>query len=112
MPKYANLIEPNTKYVMKNLLQHCHEWKSQYYNRIMNATLWIVFSVLLCSVLYYCKKTKQSSVNNKKIHERHKKEHTLQTLQNLNQINQKVQSERISNIPFDTTFNLDNKIFI
>lgn len=112
MPKYARLVEPNMENIMQNLLQNCREWKSNYYNRMINATLLILFVLTTGITLYYCKNTKQVTTKAKKRHEQHKKEHTLRTLQTLQKINQKVQSERISSVPFDRTFNLDNKIFI
>lgn len=112
MSGYARLVEPNMQNVMQNLLQNCHECKSRYYNRIVNATLLIVFCLITGTTLYYCKKTKHEYLKQNKNHEKCKKEHTLRTLQNLQHINQKVQSERISSIPFDSTFNLDNKIFM
>ena len=112
MPKYATLVEPNMQNSMRNLLQNCHEWKTQYYNRIINASLLFMFILITSTTLYYCKTTKQSTTKEKIRNEQYKKEHTLRTLQNLQSINQKVQSERISSVPFDRTFNLDNKIFM
>lgn len=105
----ANLIEPGMKYFMSTLLQECQLLKYEYYNRMFNAIVFVFFILVTFGILYYCKHTKENQVQNEKDQYQSKKQHTLKTLQSIQKYKQKTESERISNIPFQTS---DYKIFM
>jgi len=110
MTNYAKLTEPGMEYFTNKLLQKCKMWKYNYYNRILNITIFVIFVTICACVLYYCKYSKTMKEKNKSQHDQFKKQHTLDTLKVLQKLKQKVHSERISNLPFES--NLDNKIFV
>lgn len=106
---YANLTEPGMKHFTSVLLQNCKVLKYEYYNRIFNAIIFVLFVIITCFILYYCKYTKENRIQNEEHQYESKQKHTLRTLQNIQKYKQKIESERISNIPFQTS---DYKIFM
>lgn len=110
MTNYAKLTEPGMEYFTSKLLQKCKIWKYNYYNRIFNISIFMVFCITLVGMLYYCKYSKTKKEKNRLKDSQQKKQHTIDTLKVLQKLNQKVHSERISNLPFES--NLDNKIFV
>ena len=52
----SHLIEPGVRYFYQKTLQGCHHVKENYYNGLYNLGLLIVFSGILCCILYYTEK--------------------------------------------------------
>ena len=91
-----NLIEPGVKYFLNTTLEQCHIIKHKYYNFIYNLGLFILFSVILVSVLYY----KYTIKNNKKIQDekkRQEKEYILNKLRFM----QDYRNSQVSNLVTD-----------
>ena len=90
------LIEPGMKYFINASLEQCHHIKSKYNNFIYNLGLFILFSVILVSVLYY----KYTIKNNKKIQDekkRQEKEYILNKLRFM----QDYRNSQVSNLVTD-----------
>jgi hypothetical protein len=55
-----HLTEPGIKSYFKDSFQQCKEYKLVYYTRVLNFVLFLVFIVILFTLLYFKKKDKIS----------------------------------------------------
>jgi Na+-transporting NADH:ubiquinone oxidoreductase subunit NqrC len=52
------LIEPNARYFLYNTLQKCHDHRVQIYTMVLNVGIFLLFVLIVGSILYYCYKKK------------------------------------------------------
>jgi hypothetical protein len=54
------LIEPTVKYYMDNILQSCHNNRTQIYYYTLNISVLVLFIIIVCVTLYYCRSQKKT----------------------------------------------------
>jgi len=50
----SHLIENGSYHYMNNLLHQCHENRVNIYLYILNISIFLIFTLSVCGVLYYC----------------------------------------------------------
>jgi hypothetical protein len=58
METTARLIEPSVKYYLQSSLQSCHNTRVKIYSLIFNASIFILFVLIVGGILYYSYKNK------------------------------------------------------
>ena len=56
--EFPRLIETNVKNYLFDNLQKCHEQKTILYSWIVNISIFVIFCIILFTVLYFCRKRK------------------------------------------------------
>jgi len=107
--KTNNFLEPGIKYMLTNNLQEYKKYKFEFTSQIINFLLFISFTIILATMLYYCYKNK----NNKKV-----KYSNFDIQKYIINTVDKIQKERnkknmITDLPpFDEEIYLNNKKFL
>lgn len=102
--KNPSLIEPGVRYFLKETLKQCQDKKLTYYYYYWNIGLFILFLVILGSLLTWKKKTK---LTNDEIITKRKQQQTyiLEKLKKLQQTKEKENAQIITNLPkFESNF--------
>ena len=92
------LIEPGTKYFLRETLKECHNKKSHFYNSLVNFILFILFFMSLGTFLYYKHKTRLTP-KEKKEREKKEQEYILTKLKTLNNNVQRKNNTLITDLP-------------
>lgn len=92
------LVEPGFKYFLNDTLRQCHEFKNKYHNYLMNFFLFLLFFLLVISVLVYKYKGKISD-EEKHIKEREKQEYILSKIKNYQDTKRRAHQELITGLP-------------
>lgn len=50
----SNLVDPETKNYLYNVLNHCHQTRLALYSQIWNGLAWVIIFVCISSLLYVC----------------------------------------------------------
>jgi len=58
--KLPSLIENNTRSYLQQVLQKCNQHRASIYQFSLNIGVFIIFTIVLCSVLYSCYKSKKT----------------------------------------------------
>ena len=103
------LIETGTKYFMKETLKNCRELKKNYYNRIINIILTMLFFCMIMGFLYYKKKTKLTPEEKEKL-SLEKENFFLNKIKQFRENNKKENNNLITNLPqFESHFEVLHK---
>jgi hypothetical protein len=98
------LTEPGVKYFIGETLKQCHNFKEQYQNMIFNVGLFIIFVIILGSLLLYKYKGKLTP---EEIEEKEsiKKHYILSKIKNFQDAKIRAQQELITGLPhWETEF--------
>ena len=106
-----SLIEPGTKYFLKETLKNCRKKKNKYYSELINLGLFCFFFVLFGGIIYYKYRTRPDDESRKK--KQHLKQtYILSKIQSLTDKVHKKEENRITNLPrFESDFELLHKNF-
>ena len=103
------LIETGTKYFMKETLKNCRDLKKNYYNRIINIILTMLFFCMIMGFLYYKKKTKLTPEEKEKL-SLEKENFFLNKIKQIRENNKKENNNLITNLPqFESHFKVLHK---
>jgi len=103
------LIETGTKYFMKETLKNCRDLKKNYYNRIINIILTMLFFCMIMGFLYYKKKTKLTPEEKEKL-SLEKENFFLNKIKQIRENNKKENNNLITNLPqFESHFEVLHK---
>jgi hypothetical protein len=98
MDNKPNLIEPGTKYFLRNTLESCKKFRERHINFIFNLTLIIGFLIVLGIILYFrFKGNINPEEKRKKL--RKEKEYILTKLVQLSDYKKKKSQNLITNLP-------------
>jgi len=92
------LTEPGIKYFINDMLKQCHNVKEKYQNMIINVGLFVMFFVILGSILIYKYKGKLTKEEMKE-KERIKNQYVLSKIQNYKIAKLKEQQSLITGLP-------------
>ena len=92
------LIEPGTKYFLRETLKNCSKKRLFYNTVVLNIGLLLIFSAILGTFLYYRHKTKLTPKEKKEKLKR-EQEYIMVKLRNFNEEAQKKQNLLITNLP-------------
>ena len=92
------LIEPGVKYFLNETLKQAHAFKMKYYNVVFNVGLFILFVVILGSILIYKYKGKmtEEEIRVKNIQ---KQQYILSKIKKLQQAKRTAHQELITGLP-------------
>jgi hypothetical protein len=103
------LIEPGTKYFLRETLKNCHNKRTYYYSSVINLLLLLFFLVFLGTFLYYKHKTRLTP-KEKKEKQKEQQEYILTKLKTLNDNTQRKNNLLITNLPrFENDFEMMHK---
>ena len=106
-----SLIEPGTKYFLKETLKKVHIEKTEYDNNLFNIFLFFAFLLMGFVILNYKYKSKPNN-EEKKRKDNLKKNYILNKIKSLSAKKQKEYDEMITNLPkFESNFELLHKKF-
>jgi len=94
----SHLIEPGVRYFDQKTLQGCHHVKENYYNGLYNLGLLIVFSGILCCILYYKRKGRPTLEDREK-KKRLQYEYIVSKLRNYQDIRARQAPNIVANLP-------------
>ena len=106
---YPTLIEPGTRYFLKETLKQCSTKKNHFYNNIFNVSFFFIFLAILGTFLFYKHKTKLTpkEQEEKKISEQ---EYIMTKLRIFNEEAQRKHNLLITNLPrFESDFEMLHK---
>ena len=92
------LVDYNIKVSIHDSLKRAYEYKLNFYNNLLNYSLFIIFSVTLCLFLYFRYKGKITPEELYK-KENEKRIYVLSKLQQLNHIQTSQNNKLITNLP-------------
>jgi len=92
------LIEPGTKYFLRETLKNCSKKKLFFNTVVLNITLFFIFSTILGTFLYYRHKTRLTPKERKEKLKR-EQEYIMVKLKNFNEEAQRKQNLLITNLP-------------
>jgi hypothetical protein len=92
------LIEPGTKYFLRETLRNCNNKKVYYYSLIFNLVCFFIFFGILVTFLYYRKKTKLTPKEKEKMKIK-EQEYIMTKLKNFNEEAQRQHNLLITNLP-------------
>jgi len=111
METKPSLIEPGTKYFLKETLKQVHKDKSNYDNNLLNVFLFFMFIIIAFVILNYKYKSKPNE-NEKKNKEKLKKNYILNKIKQINDKQRKQHDKMITNLPkFESNFEMLHKKF-
>ena len=90
------LCEPGIKYYLRSSLKESHKFKEKYINFFYNIGMFVIFIVVLFSILYYRYKGRLTK-GEVELKNRRKQEYIVSKLQQLSAI--KKNNEMLTNIP-------------
>lgn len=106
-----SLIEPGTKYFLKETLRKVHVEKTEHDNNLFNIFLFFTLLLALFAILNYKYKSKPNN-DEKKRKDNLKKNYILNKIKSLSLKKQKEYDEMITNLPkFESNFELLHKKF-
>lgn len=75
------LVEPGTRYFLKETLYQCAKYKKEYYNNLINIVIFVSFILAITLFLYFKYKGKPTPMQ-KMLNERKKKHYILSRIKN------------------------------
>jgi hypothetical protein len=100
------LTEPGVKYFLNETLKQCREFKNTYHNLLFNISLFVIFFVILGSLLLIKYKGKLTP-SEKEMKNRQKQQYILSKIKNYQDAKQIAQQELISGLPhWDTEYDI------
>ena len=94
----TKLVEPGVKYFISYSLKQCREFKDKYMNIIFNIVMFVVFILLVTSILIYKYKGKITPVE-LEIKNRKKQEYIISKLQQIAHIKKQTSERLITDLP-------------
>tara|TARA_Y100000389_G_scaffold47718_1_gene42878 strand:- start:1641 stop:1991 length:351 start_codon:yes stop_codon:yes gene_type:complete len=111
MDNKPNLIEPGTKYYLKNTLESCKKFREKHINFILNLSLISGFILILSLILYFRYKGNISlEEKNKKI--KKEKEYIMTKLVQISDYKKKKSQNLITNLPEPDFYNNPETIIL
>jgi hypothetical protein len=107
------LIEPGTKYFIKESLKNCNNFRNNYNNYVINLILLFVFLLILGMFLYIRYKGKLTPLEKEnKLNEQ--KHYVLSKIRQLQDVKRQKSQELVTNLPkFDEyDYNQNNKYYV
>jgi hypothetical protein len=104
-----SLTEPGVKYFLRETLKKCHVKKEAWFNTIWNCGFFLLFIIILGSILAYRKREKLTPEDKKKKKE---KDHAymMTKIKTIQKENKKEQLNIITNLPkFESDFEIMHK---
>jgi hypothetical protein len=92
------LIEPGVKYFLGQTLKQCKEFKNKHNNLLFNIFLFLLFVLILASILLYKYKGKVSHAE-KEVQDREKKQYILTRIKNFQDAKRLASQELITGLP-------------
>jgi hypothetical protein len=92
------LIEPGVKYFLGQTLKQCKEFKNKHNNLLFNIFLFLLFCLILASILLYKYKGKVSPAE-KEVQDREKKQYILTRIKNFQDAKRLASQELITGLP-------------
>jgi len=92
------LIEPGVKYFLSQTLKQCHDFKSKYYNFMLNLCFFLLFCSLLGFMLIYKYKGKLTPAE-KHQKNKEKQQYILSKVKNYQDSKRRAQQELITGLP-------------
>jgi membrane protein insertase Oxa1/YidC/SpoIIIJ len=92
------LTEPGVKYFLSNTLKNCHEIKNKFHTLVFNVGLFIIFLLILISILYFKYKGKLTLAE-KYQKDKEKQEYILSKIQKFELDKKKARQELITGLP-------------
>jgi len=92
------LIEPGIKYFFNETLKQCRDFRTNYNNLIVNASLFLAFLLILGAILLYKYKGKPTPVE-KDMQNRMKQQYILSKIKNFQDAKRLAQQELITGLP-------------
>jgi len=92
------LIEPGVKYFLGQTLKQCKEFKNKHNNLLFNIFLFLLFVLILASILLYKYKGKVSPAE-KELKDREKKQYILTRIKNFLDAKRLASQELITGLP-------------
>ena len=106
-----SLIEPGTKYFIRESLKNCHTNKLKMSNTVVNLALFLGFSILFTVFLIYKYQNKPGE-EEKKEKEELKKTYLLSKIKEINDKHQEKYNKMITDLPkFESNFEMLHKKF-
>ena len=93
-----SLIEPGVKYFLGQTLKQCKEFKDKYNNFLFNICLFVLFLLILASILLYKYKGKLTPVEKEK-KSREKQQYILTRIKNFQDAKRLASQELITGLP-------------
>jgi len=93
-----SLIEPGTKYFLRETLKNCNNRKVYYYSLLFNLMCFLLFLEILGTFLYY-KKTYKLTPKEKKSKKMKEQEYIMEKLKHFNEEAQRKHNLLITNLP-------------
>jgi len=92
------LIEPGTKYFLRETLKQCHMFKEKYHNFLFNLGLFLFFLFIVGSILLYKYKGRLTSTE-KEQKTREKHQYILSKIKTFQQAKKQAHQELITGLP-------------
>jgi hypothetical protein len=100
------LTEPGVKYFLNETLKQCREFKNTYHNLLFNISLFVIFAIILGTLLLIKYKGKLTP-SEKEMKNREKQQYILSKIKNYQDAKQIAQQELISGLPqWDTEYDI------
>ena len=93
-----SLIEPGTRYFLGQSLKVTHEYKLQFYNKMINIGLFIGFCVILGAILLYKYKGRLTPME-KEMKNKEKQQYILQRIKKFQEAKKRAHQELITGLP-------------
>jgi hypothetical protein len=104
------LIEPGVKSFLNESLKQCHNYKTKYYNILINIGLFILFIIILSCILFYKYKGRLTPMEKEKMNIE-KQEYILNTVKKFQEAKRIAHQELITGLPnWDNDYEAIHKI--
>lgn len=106
------LIEPGVKYFIGETLKNCNKNKYEYYNKLFNLILFLLFFSILAITIYFSYVSKKTNID-KSLQNQQKQEYILNMVQKIHDNQLKKHGDKITNLPeFESEFEITMKKFL
>ena len=93
-----SLIEPGTKYFLRETLKQCHHFKEKYHNFLLNLGLFLVFLFIVGAILLYKYKGRLTPAE-KEQKTREKQQYILSKIKTFQEAKKQAHQELITGLP-------------
>jgi hypothetical protein len=99
------LVEPGTKYFLKETLKQCRDFKNKYNNTLFNISIGVAFFILIAIILFIKYKGKPTPAE-KERKNKEKQQYILSKIKNYQDAKRAAQQELITGLPdWDNVYN-------
>lgn len=92
------LVEPGTKYFLRETLKHCRDFKNKYNNLLFNVTIGSIFFIVIGLILFIKYKGKPTPLE-KNRKDKEKQQYILSKIKNYQDAKRIAQQELITGLP-------------